>query len=102
MLSVGVKELEAVCIRAATTLRNNGFLTIHLINYFGRIIDPKILIPLGTDIADYYRSGVREKNIGEVDDETLDLLDKKIYVPKFFKKHIEPLEHELNATHQPD
>eukprot|EP00975_Prorocentrum_lima_P003350 736963-Prorocentrum_lima.AAC.1 len=65
MLSVGIKELEAVCIRTATVLRDNGFLTIHLLNHFGSIIDPRKLIPFGTDIADYRRPGVREKNIGE-------------------------------------
>eukprot|EP00975_Prorocentrum_lima_P057672 12092646-Prorocentrum_lima.AAC.1 len=79
MLSVGIKELEAVCISAATILRDNGFLTIQLINHFGRIIDPKMLIPLGADISDYHVPGVREKCIGDVDDYTLDLLDKKIY-----------------------
>eukprot|EP00975_Prorocentrum_lima_P037877 7968500-Prorocentrum_lima.AAC.1 len=29
MLSVGIKELEAVCTLIARVLRDNGFLTIH-------------------------------------------------------------------------
>eukprot|EP00975_Prorocentrum_lima_P015033 3189993-Prorocentrum_lima.AAC.1 len=61
-----------------------------------------MLIPSGSDISDFRVPGVREKHLGEVDDYTLDLLDKKIYGNKFFKKHIEPLEHELNVASQPN